>query len=94
MDLKTVLEQINARYLRALGFIFIKVEDGVKLIFHGKGMVISYNEGLDVYNIQKISFPKGICKINEKTEIYCDYLADEIEQHFKIAYGGFKPQFG
>ena len=92
---QTVLEQINARYLKAIGFILVGIEGrDVKLIFKGKAMVISLNKGKDVYEVQKYSHKSLNAEIEKKHELYCYQLADEIEQHFKIAYGGFKPQFG
>lgn len=90
----TIMEQISFKQLLLFyRFKFVKLNDNsLRLHYKHRNLDIIYNEGLDLYNIEK-HIIKGIGEWKtEKIEgIYFDSLKEIIEEFFNIKYlGGVK----
>jgi hypothetical protein len=59
-----------------------------------KAIKIEYDEGADLYNIEKIALKKDYSTSREAIKgVFCDQLADVIEEYFSFSYLN-KPIFG
>ena len=94
--IKDIATQINYKELLMSGFKFVYSNKDLSLTLRKgkKYLVISLDRGRDLYNIRKVRY-KGIAEIIEDIKIeglFCDQIADIIEEWFKFNYIN-KPTF-
>lgn len=94
--IKDIATQINYKELALASFKFAYSDEDLSLTIRKgkKYLVISLDRGRDLYNIRKLRY-KGIAEIVEdiKTDgLYCDQIANIIEEWFKFNYIN-KPSF-
>lgn len=88
--IKDIATQINYKELLMSGFKFVYSNKDLSLTLRKgkKYLVISLDRGKDLYNIRKVRY-KGIAEIVEdiKTDgLFCDQIANIIEEWFKFNY--------
>ena len=88
--IKDIATQINYKELLMSGFKFVYSNKDLSLTLRKgkKYLVISLDRGKDLYNIRKVRY-KGIAEIIEDIKIeglFCDQIADIIEEWFKFNY--------
>ena len=83
--IKTIMKQVDAKYLGFAGYRLVKIDDNTLRINKGKKNVdISYNEGLDLYDVKLIKVKKDFSwETKELRGMYWDQLRDLISGHLR-----------